>query len=172
MPCPGARSAASVAGVSFSDGGSDEPRRSDPGGVVDSPLGFVAEHIRRYVESGGTETEVVDGLDMLLLTTRGRRSGKRRRTALVYGLDEEGRYVLVASNGGAPADPAWYLNLLADGEVELQVGPDRFVARARRATAEEKPRLWHLMTSLWPDYDTYRAKAPREIPLVVVEPLR
>ena len=160
------RTAASVVRMTIADDGSQQPDDSP----ADSPLEFVAEHIRRYVDSGGTETEVVDGLEMLLLTTRGRRSGKRRRTALVYGQDE-GRYVLVASNGGAPADPAWYLNLMADGEVELQVGPDRFVARARRATAEEKPRLWHLMTSLWPDYDTYQAKAEREIPLVVVEPL-
>ncbi|SDC09738.1 nitroreductase family deazaflavin-dependent oxidoreductase [Actinokineospora iranica] len=138
--------------------------------VVDSPRDFVARHIRRYVESGGRETEVARGLEMLLLTTRGRRSGKRRRTALVYGQDD-GRYVLVASDGGAPRHPSWYLNLVADGQVEVQVGPETFLARARPATAAEKPRLWHLMTSLWPDYDSYQAKAAREIPLVVVEPL-
>src|SRR5439155_5981903 len=106
--------------------------------VLDSPRGWVASHVRRYVETGGEDGQVRYGAQNLLITTRGRRSGKLRRTALVYGRDGD-RYVLVASNGGAPKHPLWYLNLVADPLVELQVGAERFDARARTATAEEKP---------------------------------
>jgi deazaflavin-dependent oxidoreductase (nitroreductase family) len=75
----------------------------------------------------------------------------------------------VASKGGAPEHPLWYENLAAQPEVEVQVLADRFRARARTATAEEKPRLWKLMTGIWPDYDKYQAATTREIPVVVLE---
>jgi deazaflavin-dependent oxidoreductase (nitroreductase family) len=136
--------------------------------VLDSPTGWVARHIRRYVETDGREGHKWQGVQTLLLTTRGRTSGKLRRTALIYGRDGD-RYLLVASKGGAPDHPSWYLNLAENPEVELQVGADRFAARARTATAEEKPRLWRLMTVIWPDYDRYQAKTDRDIPVVIVE---
>ena len=136
--------------------------------VVDSPSGWVAKHIRTYVESGGTEGQKYAGRDLLLLTTRGRKSGKLRRTALYYGLDD-GRYILVASNGGDPRHPMWYLNLLEEPNVTVQVGPKVFGAVARRATEEEKPRLWQLMVDIFPQYAAYQKKATREIPVVVVE---
>jgi deazaflavin-dependent oxidoreductase (nitroreductase family) len=79
--------------------------------------------------------------------------------------------VVVASNGGAKRHPNWYLNLAAHPEVTLQVGPDRFPAGARTATAKEKPRLWQLMTSIWPEYDRYQVKTAREIPVVILERL-
>jgi deazaflavin-dependent oxidoreductase (nitroreductase family) len=104
----------------------------------------------------------------LLLTTRGRKTGKLRRTALIYGRDGD-RYVVVASKGGAPDHPTWYLNLDADPEVQLQVGAEKFTARARTATAEEKPALWRRMAEIWPDYDNYQAKTGREIPVVILE---
>jgi deazaflavin-dependent oxidoreductase (nitroreductase family) len=104
----------------------------------------------------------------LLLTVRGRKSGKLRRTALIYGQDGD-RYIVVASKGGAPEHPEWYLNLVANPEVQLQVGADKFTAKARTATAEEKPALWRLMTSVWPDYDSYQKKTEREIPVVILE---
>ena len=137
--------------------------------VTDSPTGWVAEHVRRYVETDGREGHEWRGVPTLLLTTRGRKSGKLRRTALIYGEDGEGRYVLVASKGGAPEHPSWYLNLAAHLEVEVQVGADKFAARARTADAQEKPRLWQLMTSIWPDYDGYQKKTGRDIPVVIVE---
>ncbi|ATO17835.1 nitroreductase [Micromonospora sp. WMMA2032] len=137
--------------------------------VRDSPEGWVADHIRRYVETGGAEGhEWRPGVFTLLLTTRGRRSGDLRRTALIYGRDGDA-YLVVASRGGSPRHPAWYLNLLADPEVTVQVGPDTFRARARTATPEEKPRMWRAMTSVWPAYDEYQTKTDREIPVVVLE---
>jgi deazaflavin-dependent oxidoreductase (nitroreductase family) len=76
----------------------------------------------------------------------------------------------VASKGGSDAPPAWYLNLSENPEVEVQVKGDRFKARARTASTEEKPELWKNMTSEWPDYDAYQQKTEREIPIVVLEP--
>ncbi|RLK23294.1 deazaflavin-dependent oxidoreductase (nitroreductase family) [Micromonospora sp. M71_S20] len=137
--------------------------------VLDSPQGWVADHIRRYVETDGAEGhEWRPGVFTLLLTTRGRRSAKLRRTALIYGRDGDA-YLVVASQGGDPRHPAWYLNLLDEPLVEVQVGAERFTARARTATAEEKPRMWSTMAAIWPAYDEYQAKTDREIPVVVLE---
>ncbi|KKJ97112.1 nitroreductase family deazaflavin-dependent oxidoreductase [Micromonospora sp. HK10] len=137
--------------------------------VLDSPQGWVADHIRRYVATDGAEGhEWRPGVFTLLLTTRGRRSGKLRRTALIYGRDGDA-YLVVASQGGAPRHPAWYLNLLADPLAEVQVGAETFTVRARTATAEEKPRMWRTMTAVWPAYDEYQTKTDREIPVVVLD---
>ena len=136
--------------------------------ILDSPTGWVAKHIRRYIETDGQEGQMYNGRPALLLTTRGRQSGKLRRTALFYGQYGD-RYLLVASNGGAPKHPAWYHNLVDHPEVEIQVGPETFTARARTATAEERPALWRRMVEFFPLYATYQAKAGREIPLVIVE---
>ena len=103
------------------------------------------------------------GFPALLLTTRGRKSGKLRRTALIYGRDGKD-YLLVASNGGSPDHPMWYLNLVKNPEVEIQVGAEKITARARTATAAEKPRLWKVMVEIFPRYDLYQEKAGREIP--------
>ena len=138
--------------------------------VFDNPTGSVKSHIDAYVKSNGTEGHLWRGLPTLLLTTRGCKSGKLRRTALIYGQDGK-NYLLVASNGGAPNHPSWYLNLVKDAEVEIQVGADKFVARAHTATKKEKPRLWKLMSKIFPRYDIYQAKAGRDIPLVIVEPI-
>jgi deazaflavin-dependent oxidoreductase (nitroreductase family) len=138
--------------------------------VFDSPTSWVRTHIQEYVESDGRKGHRWRGMPTLLLTTRGRKSGVLRRTALIYGRDGAD-YLLVASNGGARQHPLWYLNLVADPQVELQVGPDKFAARARTATAKEKPLLWRLMTEIFPTYDKYQAKAGREVPLVIVEPV-
>jgi deazaflavin-dependent oxidoreductase (nitroreductase family) len=137
--------------------------------VTDSPTGWVAKHIHRYVETDGREGHEWRGVPTLLLTTRGRKSGKLRRTALIYGKDGEERYLLVASKGGAPEHPSWYLNLTEHPEVEVQVGADKFAARARTADAQEKPRLWQVMVSIWPYYDGYQKKTGRDIPVVIVE---
>jgi deazaflavin-dependent oxidoreductase (nitroreductase family) len=137
--------------------------------VYDSPRGWVARHVRRYVESDGKRGHRWSGVNTLLLTTRGRRSGKLRRTALIYGRDR-GRFLVVGSNGGAKRHPSWFLNLSQDPEVTVQVGPDRFPARARPARGREKPRLWRLMASIWPEYDRYQARTDRDIPVVILEP--
>ncbi|HEV7888687.1 MAG TPA: nitroreductase family deazaflavin-dependent oxidoreductase [Acidimicrobiales bacterium] len=135
---------------------------------VDSPVPWIRDHTQKYVETNGEEGHDWKGVPTLLLTTKGRRSGQPRRTALIYGQDGDG-YVVVASKGGAPTDPLWYLNLVEDPAVEVQVKADRFAGRARTATGEEKDRLWKLMTSIWPAYDEYQANTSRPIQVVVVE---
>jgi deazaflavin-dependent oxidoreductase (nitroreductase family) len=137
--------------------------------VLDSPTRWVARHVRRYVRSDGASGHRWHGVHTLLLTTRGRSSGKLHRTALIYGVDGD-RYVVVASNGGAKRHPSWYLNLTEQPSVAVQVAAERFEARARTATGAERPRLWRAMATIWPDYARYQAKTDREIPVVLLEP--
>jgi deazaflavin-dependent oxidoreductase (nitroreductase family) len=138
--------------------------------VFDSPTGWVKSHVKQYVESNGKKGHLWRGLPTLVLTTRGRTSAKLRRTGLIYGEDGK-NYLLVASNGGAPNHPHWYLNLVENPKVELQVGANKFFAHARTANPEEKQRLWKLMSKIFPHYDSYQAKTDRDIPLVIVEPI-
>jgi deazaflavin-dependent oxidoreductase (nitroreductase family) len=142
---------------------------------TDSPSEWVADHIRKYVASGGEEGYLWHGADgsfapgapILLLTTTGRKSGQARRTALIFGQDGDD-YLIVASKGGAPEHPLWYGNLVANPEVELQVKADVFKATARTATAEEKTRLWPKMVDVWPDYANYQTRTDRDIPIVIL----
>ncbi|MEU7845579.1 nitroreductase family deazaflavin-dependent oxidoreductase [Micromonospora sp. NPDC049114] len=136
--------------------------------IEDSPVGWVASHVRRYVETDGADGGTFHGIPSLLLTTRGRRSGALRRTALMYGRDGD-NYLLVASNGGASRHPAWYLNLSADPRVEIQVGAERFAAHARTASTEERARLWPVMTKVFPTYARYQKGTDREIPVIIIE---
>lgn len=135
--------------------------------VKDSPTGWVSDHIKSYVATGGERGHLWRGAPTLLLTTVGRRSGERRRTALIYGRDGED-YVIVASYGGAPQHPAWYLNLDANPVVEVQVGDEVFPATARTAGPEQRARLWPELADIWPEYNSYQEKTDREIPLVVL----
>jgi deazaflavin-dependent oxidoreductase (nitroreductase family) len=141
---------------------------SQPEEVFDSPEGWVADHIRGYVQSDGATGHEWHGVNALLLTTRGRKTSKLRRTALYYGPDGD-RYIVVASNGGADTYPAWYLNLAETPDVQVQVQSDKFAAKARTATADEKPRLWKLMAKLFPKYESYRQGTQRDIPVVILE---
>lgn len=130
---------------------------------------FGQEHVRRYVETDGAEGhDWQGGTSVLILTTTGRKSGEQRSTPLIYGKSGD-RFLVVASQGGAPDHPAWYKNLSAQPEVAVQVRGDKFTARARTADPEEKPELWSIMTSTWPAYDDYQSKTQREIPVVVLE---
>jgi deazaflavin-dependent oxidoreductase (nitroreductase family) len=129
---------------------------------------FGQEHVKRYRATDGAEGHQWRGGTVLLLTTTGRRSGDERTTPLVYA-EHEGGYVVVASRGGFDHNPAWYLNLVADPEVEVQVLADRFPARARTATGAERSRLWKLASDGWPAYNDYQAKTDRELPVVVLE---
>ena len=138
--------------------------------VTDSPVDWVAEHMQRYLESGGEDGhEWRPGVPTLLLTTTGRKSGIKRRTALIYGRDTAD-YVVVASKGGSDEQPAWYLNLQANPEVEIQVFDEVLPAVASTATGEERERLWALMRQIWPAYDEYQTRTDREIPVVVLTP--
>jgi deazaflavin-dependent oxidoreductase (nitroreductase family) len=132
---------------------------------------FGEEHVRRYRETGGEVGHIwKEGSTVLLLTTTGRSSGKPRTTPLIYARDGD-RYVIVASKGGAPDDPGWYLNLTRTPEVELQVEGEVFRARARTAEGEERERLWRKANEVWPHYAEYRERTDREIPVVVLERL-
>jgi len=129
---------------------------------------FGPEHVKRYEETDGEEGHDWQGTTVLILTTTGRKSGEPRPTPLIYGTAGDD-YLIVASKGGADEPPAWYLNLQDEPEVTLQVKADKFAARARTATAEEKPALWAEMVQRWPAYDDYQAKTDRDIPVVVLE---
>jgi len=130
---------------------------------------FGEEHVRRYRETGGeVGHDWREGSTVLLLTTTGRKSGNPTTTPLIYAEDGD-RYVIVASKGGAPEHPGWYENLAKTPDVELQVGPDVFPARARTAEGDERERLWRKANEVWPHYDEYATKTDREIPVVVLE---
>jgi deazaflavin-dependent oxidoreductase (nitroreductase family) len=131
---------------------------------------FGQEHVDRYRATDGEEGHDWErGSSVLLLTTTGRKSGEERTTPLIYAPYGDDAYTVVASKGGTDEPPSWFLNLSEDPEVEVQVWGDRFGARARVATPEEKPGMWETMTAQWPDYDAYQRNTSREIPVVVLE---
>ena len=136
-----------------------------------SEFPFGEEHVRVYRETGGEVGHIWrEGSTILLLTTKGRKTGEPRTTPLIYAEDGD-RYVIVASKGGAPDHPGWYRNLEQDPNVELQVKDEVFAARARTAEGEERERLWRKANEVWPHYDEYAKKTDREIPVVVLERL-
>lgn len=130
---------------------------------------FGDEHVRAYRETDGERGyHWRRGTTILLLTTTGRRSGEPRTMPLIFRPDGE-RYVVVASKGGAPEHPSWFLNLQEHPEAEVQVRGEQVPVRARVADGEEHDRLWRLMTEVWPDYDGYQQRTDRPIPVVVLE---
>jgi deazaflavin-dependent oxidoreductase (nitroreductase family) len=130
---------------------------------------FGDAHVRRYRETGGDVGHIwKEGSTILLLTTKGRTTGEPTTTPLIYAKDGD-RYVIVASQGGAPEHPGWYRNLSKDPNVELQVEDDVFPARARTAEGEERERLWRLANDVWRHYDEYQTRTERRIPVVVLE---
>lgn len=129
------------------------------------------EHVERYEATDGEEGHDWQGAQVLILTTTGRKSGAERKTPLIYGR-YGADYLIVASLGGAPKPPAWYLNLGQNPSATIQVWGERIPVRARTAGEEEKPRPWRTMTTVWPAYDEYQAKTERRISVVVLEPAR
>jgi deazaflavin-dependent oxidoreductase (nitroreductase family) len=129
---------------------------------------FGDEHVKRYEETNGAEGHEWQGTTALILATTGRKSGQQRKHALIYQKFGDD-YLVVASKGGADEPPTWYLNLEADPEVQVQVLGDKFKARARTASAAEKPAMWEVMAKAWPAYNDYQKKTSREIPVVVLE---
>jgi deazaflavin-dependent oxidoreductase (nitroreductase family) len=127
------------------------------------------EHVRAYRESGGEVGYIWNGVPILLLTTTGRRTGEARTSALIFGRDGDD-YLVVASTGGSPRHPSWYLNLRALPEAEVQVKNEHIPVLARTAADDEKPHLWKIVTDQWPSYDVYQSRTERVIPLVVLTP--
>lgn len=130
---------------------------------------FGDEHVRQYEATGGKVGHDWNDTKVLILRTKGRKSGRTRKHPLIYGRDGD-RYVIVASKGGAPDNPGWYENLVAHPDAEIQVWDKVLPVRARTATAAEKKRVWPTMTAEWPDYDSYQAGTKRDIPVVLLEP--
>jgi deazaflavin-dependent oxidoreductase (nitroreductase family) len=141
---------------------------------------WMIDHTNRYLSSGGKDGHMYTitppnygelTVPSLLLTTKGRKSGEKYIFPLFYGKTGNS-YFVVASKGGAPDHPGWYKNMLANPEVEIQVGTDKLKARARTASGEERARLWKQATEFWPPYVDYQKKVPnREIPIVVLDPI-
>jgi len=141
---------------------------------------WMVEHTNRYLSSGGTDGHLYKmtqpgrpeiTVPSLLLTTTGRKSGEKFVFPLFYGETGSGGYIIVASKGGAPKHPVWYLNLVAHPEVEVQVGTKKMTARARTVNGEERTLMWEKALEFWPPYADYQKKTEREIPVVVLEPV-
>jgi F420H(2)-dependent quinone reductase len=125
-------------------------------------------HVVLYRASGGRiGGRIRKTARVLLLTTTGRKTGKKRTTPLLYA-EDAGRYVVVASVGGAPRHPAWYLNLRGSPEATIQVGRRTLTVHAETTQADERARLWSVVTRMYPGYDDYQARTTREIPVVVL----
>jgi len=130
---------------------------------------WVAKQVATYESSGGTKGVTIQGVPCVVITMRGRRTGKVRKAAVMR-VEHEGTYAAVASKGGDDNHPGWYLNLLADPDVTVQDGPDVHEVRARVVEGDEKAGWWKRATSVWPAYDDYQRKTDRPIPVVLLEP--
>jgi deazaflavin-dependent oxidoreductase (nitroreductase family) len=134
-----------------------------------SPWKFAADQVALYEATGGVEGGTLQGKAVVILSTPGRHSGKVRKTPLMR-VEHNGAYAVVASMGGAPKHPVWYLNLIASPAVTLQDGRNVYEMGAREVHGDEKARWWALAVAAWPPYTDYQAKTDRQIPVVVLEP--
>ncbi len=130
---------------------------------------WVAQQVDRYESSGGTKGVMLQGVPTVVVTMRGRRTGKVRKAALMR-VEHEGVYAAVASKGGDDHHPGWYLNLLANPDVTVQDGPDVHEMRAREVADDEKVAWWARAVEVWPPYADYQRKTDRAIPVVLLEP--
>ncbi|MGH3588073.1 MAG: nitroreductase family deazaflavin-dependent oxidoreductase [Pseudonocardia sp.] len=135
-----------------------------------SPRGWVRDQTEKIFETGTTESVDVGGRSVVLMTTRGARTGKLRKVPLMR-VEHEGRYAIVASLGGAPKHPVWYHNVTAEPHVELQDGTATSDFLAREVTGEERSLWWERAVAAYPDYAEYQTRTTRQIPVFVLEPL-
>ncbi|MFL3017883.1 MAG: nitroreductase family deazaflavin-dependent oxidoreductase [Acidimicrobiales bacterium] len=138
------------------------------GQYIPSTYDVAADHVERYLATDGADGYDFHGAVCVILTTKGRRTGAIRRSPIVR-VRDGGRYLAVASMGGAPKHPLWYLNLLADPEVTIQDKGEVHHLIARTATPAEKEELWPVAVAEWPDYENYQLRTERDIPLVICE---
>jgi deazaflavin-dependent oxidoreductase (nitroreductase family) len=134
-----------------------------------SPQQWVRDQVELYESSGGTEGTTLNGRPVVVVTHRGARSGKLRKTPVMR-VEHDGRYALVASRGGAPTHPLWYANVVAEPHVELQDATEKHDMVAREVHGEEKATWWQRAVEAFPPYAEYQAKTDREIPVLVLEP--
>jgi F420H(2)-dependent quinone reductase len=136
-----------------------------------SPQAWVRDQVEEYESSGGTRGTTLreTGLPVVIITNRGARSGKVRKTPLMR-VEHGGRYAAVASQGGAPQHPRWYYNFRANPRVELQDGPVKQDMTAREVTGAERDEWWERAVAAYPPYAEYQQKTGRQIPVFVLEP--
>ncbi|MDX6197352.1 MAG: hypothetical protein QOJ79_503 [Actinomycetota bacterium] len=135
-----------------------------------STWGWVREQVELIESSGGTQGTELRGMPVVVVTNRGVKSGKLRKTPLMR-VEHDGVYAAVASQGGAPEHPSWYFNLLADPHVEVQDGPHKGDYVARQITGDEKREWWKRAVAAFPPYREYQMKTKREIPVFLLEPM-
>ena len=138
------------------------------GEYAPSPRQWVRDQVERYESSGGTHATTMRGMPVIVLTSRGARTGKIRKTPLMR-VEHDGLYAVVASLGGAPKHPVWYYNLTKNPHVELQDRATKRDYMAREVTGDEKAVWWDRAVEAWPDYATYQTKTERQIPVFVLE---
>jgi proline iminopeptidase len=126
------------------------------------------EHAKKYLETNGEVGHIWNGATILLLTTKGRKSGEDRLIPIIY-TQVGDRIAIIASKGGAPDHPAWYLNAVADPHVKIQIKGEKFDGIARTAEGAEHDELWAESLKQWPNYDVYQSRTTRKIPILVVE---
>jgi deazaflavin-dependent oxidoreductase (nitroreductase family) len=134
-----------------------------------SPAEWVRNQVAEYEASGGTKANTLmdTGWPIVIVTTRGNKSGKIRKTPLMR-VEHDGSYALVASKGGAPEHPVWYYNLVGDPEgVQIQDGPEPFAVKVHEASGDEKATWWERAVAAYPPYAEYQEKTDRQIPLFV-----
>ncbi len=133
-------------------------------------LGFMQDHIRRYLATDGEDGHLMNGFPCLILTTVGAKSGEKRQAAVIYGRHGNS-YVVIASKGGSDTPPAWYVNLAASGKGHIQVKADKMAVTMRVAEGTEREQLWDMMAKIFPAYLEYQQKTARRIPVVVLDPV-
>jgi len=148
-----------------------ERRASEPGYKAPDISLIGKEHVRKYLETNGEIGYIWNGVPILVMTTIGHKSGSPRQHAIIFSRDGD-NYVVIASRGGAPEHPKWYLNLSAHPRVQLQIKDKKIDAIARTAESPERERLWANAAKEWPNYDVYVTRTTRRIPVVVLKPLR
>ena len=131
---------------------------------------WAADQAERYEASDGQEAATLQGVPIMLVSTTGRRTGALRRTPLMR-VEHDGSYAAIASKGGAPQHPDWYLNLQADATATVRDGRQVGTFRARTAEGVEREQWWARAVAVWPSYDEYQTKTDRQIPVVVLDPL-
>lgn len=146
---------------------SEQQKQTAPGTGTDISL-IGADHVRVYQETNGETGYIWNGVPILLFTTTGRKSGQPRTNAIIY-TPVGDKYVIIASKGGSPTHPAWYLNILEDPNIEVQIKAEKFAATARTADSPEREQLWAEAVKAWPNYDIYQSRTDRKIPVVVIE---
>ncbi|MFD3747503.1 nitroreductase family deazaflavin-dependent oxidoreductase [Nocardia sp. NPDC058633] len=139
------------------------------GEYAPSTSDWAREQAETYEKSGGTEGASLQGKPVILLTTKGAKTGKLRKTPLMR-VEHDGEYAVVASLGGAPKHPVWYHNIKADPHVELRDGTTTKDYTAREVVGDERALWWERAVAVWPDYEEYTKKTDRVIPVFVLTP--